>query len=120
MTTGVVGAGNVFPAGRPFETYTMMLPMVLPLPRTSASFGTGAVCFLAHAGSASMASGFSAGTFPSKVTVPVMVDAAKATLGHINDATSPAARYNLFPVQRILCSLIKSGLSQTRPRHTSA
>ena len=38
--------------------------MVLPLPRTSISFGTGAECFLAQAGSASMASGLRAGSFP--------------------------------------------------------
>ena len=74
--TGVLGAGQVLPAGSPFETQTMMFPMVLPLPSTSASLGTGAVCFLAHAGSASMVSGLRAGAFPSKVTVPVMVDAA--------------------------------------------
>ena len=101
MTTGVLGAGQVFPAGSPFETQTMMFPMVLPLPRTSISFGTGAVCFLAHAGSASMASGLSAGAFPSKVTVPVMVEAASATPGQTDTATSPAASHNLFPVARI-------------------
>src|SRR5262245_15753772 len=82
----------------------MMLPMVLPGPRSSASPGTGAVCFFAHAGSASMASGLSVGALPSKVMVPVMVDAAKATPGYIDDATSPATRHNLFPVQRMLRS----------------
>ena len=52
----------------------MMFPMVLPVPRTSTSFGAGfPPCFLWHTGSASMASGLRAGAFPSKVTVPVMV-----------------------------------------------
>ena len=36
-----VGAGHVFPAGSPFETQTMMFPIVFPGPRTSASFGAG-------------------------------------------------------------------------------
>src|SRR6266542_3546370 len=106
MTTGVLGAGQVFPAGSPFETHTMMFPMVLPLPRASISLGTGPECFLAHAGSASMASGLSVGAFPSNVTVPVMDDAATATPGHIDNATSPATRRHLFPLQRMLGSLI--------------
>src|SRR5437762_11590161 len=80
----------------------MMLPMLLPLPRTRRSLATGPECFLAHAGSASMASGFSVGAFPSKVTVPVMVDAATATPGEIRNAANPAANKNLFPVQRML------------------
>ncbi len=84
----------------------MMFPMVLPLPRTSISFGTGSECFLAHAGSASMASGLRAGGFPSKVTVPVMDDAAMATPGQTDIATSPAASHNLFPVTRMLGSLV--------------
>src|SRR4029450_3899625 len=98
MTPGVFGAGHVFPAGTPFDTQTMMFPMVLPLPRTSISFGTGAVCFLAHAGSASMASGLSVGTFPSKVTVPVMVEAATATPGHAKPHTTPTATHQLCRV----------------------
>ena len=105
-----MGAGQVFPAGSPFETQTMMFPMVLPLPRTSISFGTGAECFLAHTGSASMASGLRAGAFPSKVTVPVMVEAAKATPGQTDTATSPAASHNLFPVPRMLGSLVIANL----------
>src|SRR5689334_18534364 len=60
----------------------MMFATVLPLPSTSLSSGTGAVCFLAHAGSASMANGLRVGAFPSKVTTPVMVDAASATARH--------------------------------------
>ena len=89
----------------------MMFPMVLPLPRTSISFGTGAECFLAHTGSASMASGLSVGAFPSKVTVPVMVEAAKATPGQTDTATSPAASHNLFPVPRMLGSLVIANLT---------
>ncbi len=84
--------------------------MVLPLPRTSISFATGAECFLAHAGSASMASGLRVGTFPSKVTVPVTVDAAKATPGQTDTASIPAASHNLFPVLRILDSLVIANL----------
>ena len=84
----------------------MMFPMVLPLPRTSISFATGPECFLAHAGSASMASGLRAGAFPSKVTVPVTDEAAKATPGQTDTATSTAASHNLFPVARMLGSLV--------------
>src|SRR5580765_7095951 len=111
MTTGVVCAGQVFPAGRPLDTHTMMLPMVFPLPRVSISFGTGPECFLAQAGSASMAIGLRAGAFPSNVTVPVMVDAAKATPGHMDNATNPATTHNLFPLKRMLGSFYLS-LSQ--------
>src|SRR3954464_1016964 len=107
MTTGSLGAGYVFPAGTPFDTHTMMLPIVLPLPRASASFATGPECFLAHAGSASIASGLRAGAFPSKVTDPLTVDAANATPGEIDNATSAATNPKVFPVQRILGSLIK-------------
>src|SRR5262245_8485600 len=106
MVAGVFGAGKVLPAGSPFDTHTMMFPIVLPLPRTSIGFGTGAVCFLAHTGSASMASGLRLGAVPANVTVPVMVDAAKATPGHTTAAASPAATKNLFAVLRILVSLI--------------
>jgi hypothetical protein len=88
----------------------MMFPMVLPLPRTSISLGAGDVCFLAHAGSASIASGLRAGAFPSKVTVPVTVEAATATPGHNDTATSPAASHTLFPVTRMLDSLIITNL----------
>src|SRR5512132_3483657 len=102
MTTGAEGTGQVLPAGSPFETQTMTLPMVLPLPRTSISFGTGPECFLAHAGSASIASGLSAGAFPSKVTVPVTVEAATATPGQNDTAISPAASHDLFPIPRTI------------------
>src|SRR4029079_14344562 len=97
MTTGVFGTGQVFPAGSPFETHTRMFPMVLPDPRTSISFGTGAECLPAQTGSASMAIGLSAGAFPSKVTVPVTVEAARATPGH-NATTRPAASHHLLPI----------------------
>src|SRR5258708_1461665 len=110
MVTGVWGAGQVFPAGSPFETQTMTFPMVLPLPRTSISFAAGVGCFLAHTGSASMVSGLSVGAFPSKVTVPVIDEAAKATPGHTTIATSPAARHTLFPVTRMLGSLVDANL----------
>ncbi len=85
--------------------------MVLPLPRTSISFGTGAECFLAHAGSASMASGLRVGAFPSKVTVPVMDEAARATPGQTDTATSTAASRILFPVPRMLGSLVIATLA---------
>ena len=57
-----------------------------------------------------MASGLRAGAFPSKVTVPVMVEAATATPGQTNTATSPAASHNLFPVPRMLSSLVIANL----------
>ncbi len=79
--------------------------MVLPLPRTSISFGTGAECFLAQAGSASMVSGLRVGAFPSKVTVPVTDEAATATPGHANITPSPAASNNL-PVARTIGSSV--------------
>jgi hypothetical protein len=78
--------------------------MVLPLPRTSSSFGTGPVCFLAHTGSASIARGLRVGVFPSKVTVPEMDEAAPATLGQTITAASTASR-NPFAVPRIYGSL---------------
>src|SRR5215218_1204993 len=83
-----------------------MFPIVLPLPRTSASLGAGVGCFLAHAGSASIASGLRVGAFPSKVTVPATVDAARATPGQTATASSPAATHNVFDVLRILVSFI--------------
>ena len=103
-----MGTGKVFPDGSPFETQTKMFPIVLPLPRDSISFGTGAECFFAHAGSASMASGLRAGTFPSKVTVPLTVEAATATPGQTDTAIKLAASHNLFPVRRMLSSLVIS------------
>src|SRR5690349_7795228 len=106
MTTGVLGGAYVLPLGRPFETYTIMLPMVLPLPRTSISFGTGPECFLAQTGSASIASGRRAGGFPSKVTVPVTVDAANAIPGQTEIATNTAAARNSFALPRIARLLI--------------
>ena len=81
--------------------------MVLPLPRTSISFGTGfAPCVLWHTGSASMASGLRAGAFPSKVTVPVMFERRQPTPGHSDIANSPAASHNRFPVPRMVGSLV--------------
>ncbi len=106
MTTGVLGTGQVLPAGSPFETQTMMFPMVLPLPRASISLATGAECFLAHAGSASMESGRRVGAFPVNVTVPETDEAAKATSGQADTAASTAANHNLFPVPRMLGSLV--------------
>ena len=88
----------------------MTFAMVLPLPRTNISAGTGLECFLAHAGSASMESGLRAGGFPVKVMVPVTVDAATATPGQPNSTTSPAASHNLIPVPRMLSSLIIANL----------
>ena len=38
--------------------------------------------------------------------VPVTVEAAKATPGQTDTATSPAASHNLFPVPRMLGSLV--------------
>src|SRR5262245_48577899 len=106
MTTGALGTGQVLPAGSPFDTHTIMFPMALPLPRTSISLGWGDVCFLAHTGSASIASGLRVGTFPSKVTVPVMVAAANAAPGHTSTVTSPAANHNLLPVARTIRSFL--------------
>ena len=63
IVTGVVGAGQVLPAGRPLTTRTTTLAMLLPVPSTSASFGTVA-CRLAHTGSAETASGLRFGTVP--------------------------------------------------------
>src|ERR1700704_3416386 len=70
----------------------MMLPIVLPLPSTSISFGTGALCFAAHVGSASMASGFRFGILPSYVTVPLMVAPAHASDAIGREAKRPRAR----------------------------
>jgi hypothetical protein len=53
-----------------------------------------------------MASGLRVGAFPVKVTVPVIDEAAKATPGQTDIATSPAASHNLFPVARMLGSLV--------------
>src|SRR6187397_755779 len=83
-----------------------MFPMVLPLPRTSISLAAGVACFLAHAGSAAMSSGLRVGGVPVKVMVPVTDEAAKATPGQTDNATSPVARRNLFPVPRMLGSLV--------------
>ena len=88
----------------------MTFPMVLPVPRTSISLSTGAECFLAHTGSASMAIGLRVGALPSKVMVPVMDEAAKATPGQPDTATTRAASHNLFPVLRMLGSLIIANL----------
>jgi hypothetical protein len=84
----------------------MMLPMVLPLPRASISLATGPECFLAHAGSASMASGLRAGAFPSKVMVPVIDEAAFDTPGNTTTATRAAAKYMGFPKTRRHGSLV--------------
>src|SRR2546425_5469944 len=95
----------------------MMFPMLLPVPRTNISLGTGAECFLAHAGSASMASGLSAGAVPEKVMVPVTdapaTTARTPTPGPTDTATSPAAKHHLFAVQPMLSSLV---ICTPRPR----
>src|SRR5690349_16302750 len=80
--------------------------MVLPPPRTSISFGTGPECFFAHAGSASIARGLSAGGLPLNVTVPEIDEAPSATPGQSDTTTNPAAAHNPFPVTRILDSLV--------------
>src|SRR5262245_49410911 len=97
----------------------MMFAMVLPLPRTSSSFGAGfPPCFLWHTSSAFMSSGWRVGTFPSKITVPVMDEAATATRGQTDTVTSTAASHNLFPVPRMLGSLVivYLGFASQRPR----
>jgi hypothetical protein len=53
-----------------------------------------------------MAIGLSAGGVPLNVTVPVIVEAAKATLGHASPAISQAPNRTLFPVQRMFGSLV--------------
>jgi hypothetical protein len=57
-----------------------------------------------------MVSGLIVGTFPSKVTVPVTDEAATATPGQTDTATSPAASHNLFPVLRMLDSFVIANL----------
>jgi hypothetical protein len=57
-----------------------------------------------------MASGLRAGAFPSKVTVPLTVEAADATPGHTDTAISPAANHNLFPLARMLGSMFIANL----------
>src|SRR5688572_27806186 len=96
----------------------MMLPMVLPFPRASISFGTGPECFFAHAGSASMASGLRAGVLPSNVMVPVMDEAATATPapGQTDIATSKKAGHNGFPDPRWHGSLVIANLVSRRKR----
>ena len=83
----------------------MMFPTVLPLPSTRTSFATGPECFLAHAGSASIATGLRVGGFPAKVIVPVMDEAARAIPGQTDTATSIDASRNPFAVPRMLGSL---------------
>jgi hypothetical protein len=58
-----------------------------------------------------MASGLRAGAFPSNVMIPVIVDAAAATPGQKETATSEAARKNLFPDTRMLGSFINAKTS---------
>src|SRR5262245_26264184 len=82
----------------------MMFAIVLPGPSTSASLATGVVCFLAHAGSASIAIFGRLGGVPVNVTVPVMVDAANATPGHAAVSIRPAVRDNRVAVLRIVVS----------------
>src|SRR4030095_17055404 len=108
MVTFVVGTGHVFPAGRPFETATMIFAMVWPPPRTSFSAGTGAECFFAHAGSASIVIGLRVGAVPENVTTPVMDAPATAPPGPTDIATSPATAtsHNTFRVERMLSSLV--------------
>jgi hypothetical protein len=53
-----------------------------------------------------MVSGLRLGAFPVKVTVPVTDEAATATPGQTDTATSPAASHNLFPILRMLGSLV--------------
>jgi hypothetical protein len=53
-----------------------------------------------------MAIGLSTGGFPSKLIVPVMVEAAVATPGENSTATSPAANHNLVPDPPMLGSLV--------------
>ena len=95
----------------------MMFPMVLPAPRTSASFGAGfPPCFLWQTASASMPIGASAGAFPSNVTVPVTDEAATATPDENHTATptpdqnhtatAPAASHNVFLVTRLLSPFV--------------
>ena len=50
------------------------------------------------------------GGFPVKTMVPETVDAAPATSGKLNIATSPAANHNLFPAPRMLSSLVIANL----------
>jgi len=59
-----------------------------------------------------MVSGLSVGTFPSKVTVPLMVDAASASPGHATAAAaSPAARHHLFAAFPTLGVLVIANLA---------
>src|SRR6185295_18895548 len=84
----------------------MTFPRVLPVPRTSISLGTGVECFLAHAGSASMASGLSEGSFPSKVIVPVTDEPAAAAPGQVDNPTNPAIRHNPLAILRMLVRFV--------------
>src|SRR5262245_18865315 len=89
----------------------MMFAMVLPLPRTSASLSAGVGCFLAHTGSASIASGLSLGGVPSKVTVPVTVPAAETAAGHHAAAASAVARHNAFNILLMLVRFVISNFA---------
>jgi hypothetical protein len=53
-----------------------------------------------------MESGLSVGGVPAKVTVPLIDDAAVATPGQTDITINPAASHNLFPVTRMLDSLV--------------
>jgi hypothetical protein len=65
-----------------------------------------------------MAIGLSTGGFPSKLTVPVMVDAARATPGQNDIATSTAASHNLFPLPHMFNSLVIVHLSLSSSQTT--
>jgi len=65
MTTGSFADGQVFPAGSPEATLTMMFAIVLPDPNTRTSLCCGVPCILAQAASAPMSIGFRFGTLPS-------------------------------------------------------
>src|SRR5262249_22870934 len=95
----------------------MMFAILLPAPSTSASLCTAVVCFLAHAGSASIAIVGSLGAVPVKVTVPVIDDAANATPGHAAVSITPAARDNRVAVLRIV-RLLREGKSRLSKLYT--
>ena len=83
----------------------------------NSSLGTGPECFLAHVGSASMASGLRVGAFPANVMVPVTDEAAMATPGEIETTASAIASRNVFPDTRMLGSLVSVARAATT-RHS--
>src|SRR5579884_1270219 len=74
--TGVLGGVNVFPAGKPFVTYTTTFSSVLFGPVTTTCVVAGGLCSFWQTGSFAMSIGLALGGLPSYLIVPLTVPAA--------------------------------------------